>query len=89
MKPSDFLLSARQGFPGAPLVRQVLDVERVTALRNGPLENVPDLEAAQAIICLALSELEAFGTGGAANISETTASKAGVNAAPTAENVGV
>ncbi|MFI7052594.1 hypothetical protein ACIBLB_11130 [Streptosporangium canum] len=89
MKPSDFLLSAQQGFLGAPLVRQMLDVEWVTALRNGPLENVPDLEAAQAIICLTLSELEDFGTGGAANISEITASKAGVNAAPMAENVGV
>nr|WP_055504244.1 hypothetical protein [Nonomuraea pusilla] len=89
MKPSDFLLSAQQGFLGKPLVRQVLDVERVTALRNDQLKDVPDLEAAQASICLALSELEAFDTGGAANISEITASKGGVNVAPTAENGGI
>ncbi|MGW5686928.1 hypothetical protein [Nonomuraea sp. NPDC003754] len=62
MKPSDFLLSAQQGFLGTPLARQVLDVERVTALRNGPLEDMPDLEATQAIICLAPSELAALRT---------------------------
>jgi hypothetical protein len=53
-----------------PFMRQELDIERVTALRSGPLEDVPDLEAAKAIVRLAYSELEAFGTGGAANVDD-------------------
>ncbi|MFD0223238.1 hypothetical protein ACWGPD_34310 [Streptomyces hirsutus] len=70
MKASDFLLSVQQDFFGAPWVREILNIERVTALRSGPLEDVPDLEAAQAIVRFAHAELEAFGTGGGERVDD-------------------
>ncbi|MYX12442.1 hypothetical protein GTY67_03220 [Streptomyces sp. SID8374] len=70
MKASDFLISVQQDFLGTPWVRQVLDTDRVAALRSGPLGDVPDLEAAQAIVRFVCAELEAFGTGGGEHVDD-------------------
>ncbi|WP_030353052.1 hypothetical protein [Streptomyces scopuliridis] len=70
MKASDFLISVQRDFLGTPWVRQVLDTDRVAALRSGPLEDVPDLEAAQAIVRFVCAELEAFGTSGGENVDD-------------------
>lgn len=70
MKASDFLISVEQDFFGAPWVRKILDTERVTALRSGPLKDVPDLEAAQGLVRFVHAGLEAFGTGGGEQVND-------------------
>ncbi|MFD9535795.1 hypothetical protein [Streptomyces sp. NPDC060010] len=71
MKPSDyFLISVQQDFLGVPMTRQVLNTDNVTALRSGPLSDVPDWEVAQALVSFLHAELEAFATGGGERIDE-------------------